>query len=537
MSSKNENAKSETSRLRSLRSATNLQNYDGSQQLNPDKVNQFLQGLLGKGLKHKTDGTLEAEPTDQYQLLVAVEAGDQEALSQIQLGGERKLVSSQTAFCRELVGGVPFGFTLPAPPSVSSRHAAAEMTECYESSMLWDVPFTTINDTAPNAAADRLVTALNAYGNDYKGPKDNGSVNRKLLFRGTATGCQFGPYLSQFLMHDFDLGNNPIVQKYTFDMGVYGVSEANVLELQKGNKPNTQLKGTTPMRPYTPRGLGSLVHVDFVYQFFYYAAQMILNCGINRHGAYVDIYPDEAFVTNGGVVTVATAVADVCKHAMSGAWAQKWRRHLKLRPEEMAIRVVKQKDGVISNVIHPDFYTISNPTIEAVEAFNAPLSGEAKAWLPLMYAEGCPCHPAYPSGHATVAGACATILKMIFENANWSNMSLYSSVIESADGNNTRQYTGTDTAAMTVHTELNKLAANIAHGRMFGNVHYRADGDYGMLLGEKIAIAYYEDYLHRQIEPWGDITFTKFDGTTHKLVSGGGQTRAVGTPARFENEI
>lgn len=537
MSSKNENAKNETSRLRSLRSATNLQNYDGSQVLNDDKVTQFLPGLYCKGLKHLDDGSLLADPVDQYQLLVALEAGDQNALNQISLGGQRRLVETQAAFSRELTGGIPLGFSMPAPPTVSSRWGANEMCEVYEMALCADIPFTTLNDNVANTDADRAVNVMNAFGDDFKGPKDNGSVTRKLLFRGTAVGNEWGPYVSQFLMHDFNLGSNPITQKYVFDTGYYGITESDHLEIQKGNVPKPQTKSTTPLRPYTPRGLASLVHVDFVYQFFYYAGQMILNAGIPRHGAYTDMYPDAAFVNNGGVVVVATALADVTKHALTGTWAQKWRQHLRLRPEEMAGRVVKQKEGVLSNVIHPSMYTDGNPTVEAVEQLVAPLTGQAKAFLPLLYAEGSPTHPAYPAGHAVVAGACATILKMIFANSNWSAMSPYDQIIESVDGNNTRQYTGTDTAAMTVHTELNKLASNCSISRNMAGVHYRADGDYGMELGEKIAIAYYEDYLTRQTEPWGTISFTKFDGTTHTLKSGGGQTRAVGTPARFENEI
>ena len=37
------------------------------------------------------------------------------------------------------------------------------------------------------------------------------------------------------------------------------------------------------------------------------------------------------------------------------------------------------------------------------------------ALLPQAYAEGCPIHPAYPSGHATIAGACVTVLKAFFD--------------------------------------------------------------------------------------------------------------------------
>ena len=35
--------------------------------------------------------------------------------------------------------------------------------------------------------------------------------------------------------------------------------------------------------------------------------------------------------------------------------------------------------------------------------------------LPMAFPEGSPMHPAYGAGHATVAGACVTILKAFFK--------------------------------------------------------------------------------------------------------------------------
>jgi len=46
---------------------------------------------------------------------------------------------------------------------------------------------------------------------------------------------------------------------------------------------------------------------------------------------------------------------------------------------------------------------------------------------------------------------------------------------------------------MTVGSELDKLASNVALGRNFGGVHYRQDGDEGILLGENVAIKYLQD--------------------------------------------
>jgi hypothetical protein len=37
------------------------------------------------------------------------------------------------------------------------------------------------------------------------------------------------------------------------------------------------------------------------------------------------------------------------------------------------------------------------------------------ALLPMAFQEGSPMHPSYGAGHATVAGACVTILKAFFD--------------------------------------------------------------------------------------------------------------------------
>ena len=38
--------------------------------------------------------------------------------------------------------------------------------------------------------------------------------------------------------------------------------------------------------------------------------------------------------------------------------------------------------------------------------------------LPAAFPEGSPTHPSYTAGHATVAGACVTILKAMFDTQN-----------------------------------------------------------------------------------------------------------------------
>jgi hypothetical protein len=512
-------AKNEMGRLRSLRASYNIQHFDPTQVINQDKIDQNLPGLFGKALAHMNDGSLLADPNEQYQVLVAMEAGDQDALAQITLGGGRKFVDSQAAFAHELVGGDPYGFSFESCPTLASNQACAELLEDYEMAICRDKSWDTINSNAVDADCSRAVDMLNAFGDDFKGLKEGGQVTRQTLFRGNCYGNQYGPHMSQFAVHDFTSGAHPIIQKYILDTGDYGNTEANFFSIQEGNIPVAQTTSAPDSyRLFSPRGLGSLIHNDFVYQFFYYAAQILVAAGVPRNAAYSDIYPDEAFVTNGGLVHMVTALADVTKNAFTAAWVHKWRNHLRLRPEEMAARVVKQEEGVLNGLVNTNFFASSHgqDTVNAIKAYNLANSGENAAYLPLMYAEGSPMHPAFPAGHATTAGAMATILKLIFADVAWTTTNLGTDlgrVLESNDGANLTDYTG-DTANMTVHTELNKLAANCAMGRNVAGVHYRADSDGGNRLGEKVAVEYYKDYMSRQIQPHAQISCLGFDGNT-----------------------
>jgi len=69
---------------------------------------------------------------------------------------------------------------------------------------------------------------------------------------------------------------------------------------------------------------------------------------------------------------------------------------------------------------------------------------------------GVPRHPAYPSGHSTVGGATAGLLKSFFPDSD-------------------------------DQQELNNLADNSGLARMWAGIHYRADHKFGIALGEAVA--------------------------------------------------
>jgi hypothetical protein len=128
--------------------------------------------------------------------------------------------------------------------------------------------------------------------------------------------------------------------------------------------------------------------------------------------------------------------------------------------------------------------------------------------LPQAYPEGAPTHPAYPSGHAVIAGACVTMLKAFFDES----FVIPDPVEAVHDGLSLAPYKGG--APLTVGGELNKLASNIALGRNTAGIHWRSDGIEGLKLGEAVALSMMVDMRGCFYERFAGFSLTKFDGTT-----------------------
>jgi hypothetical protein len=492
---------------RMAQSTERSKEIEENQVVNPDVVQDNYSALYSKGMTHNSS-TLITDESKIKELQIAISTGEQDDFDDLDKAGARKQVSPQAALSFENMGGDPDGFTMPAPPALASRQAAAEMVEVYEKNILRDMTFSELNEGGANVDADRAVANLNLFGSDFKGPKIGGVVTRKVLFRGLGPKEDVGPYVSQLLLHPVVFGAHTITQKYVQRTGQYGITEANFLAIQNGNIPVAQTLGDTRYCS-TPRDLGSIAHVDFVYQQFLYASLILM--GRARQSGFPTLAKEDRFVTNGGPVDLGCAVTEIARHALKAAWAQKWIKHLRLRPEAMAARAVKEIEGVLpSGTVHADL--LSSSTIDAVKAYNVSKGGENKAWLPFQVAEGSPLHPSYPAGHAAIGGACATIIKLYIADAAWSTTGL--GVKESLDGVNLTDYTGADASQMTIHGELNKIASNIAIARNMLGVHYRSDGDEGVKLGEKVAIQWFKDLREQQNEVIGPISIVKFDGTT-----------------------
>jgi hypothetical protein len=130
-------------------------------------------------------------------------------------------------------------------------------------------------------------------------------------------------------------------------------------------------------------------------------------------------------------------------------------------------------------------------------------------FLSQAFPEGSPTHPAYPTGHGTVAGACITVLKFFFDG----DLILPNPKVSSSDGTTPNNYAGSDAGQMSVNGELHKLAHNISFGHgIHAGIHWRSDSDTSIQLGEAVALSFLQDRAHTYNERF-TVKLTKLDGS------------------------
>lgn len=122
-------------------------------------------------------------------------------------------------------------------------------------------------------------------------------------------------------------------------------------------------------------------------------------------------------------------------------------------------------------------------------------------------------HPSYGAGHATVAGACVTVLKAYFDHG-WTPPEWFDgsdSIAYESNANGSTLLKKTLAKPLTIEGELNKLAANIAIGRNWAGVHYYSDYIESMRMGEQVAIGMLEEQKLTYPENFS-MTVPLFDG-------------------------
>jgi hypothetical protein len=445
-----------------------------------------------KGLQHDALG--EVAPASFASLLAALESGAPADFEAILLGGPRPLTNPMAGLAFDLEGPDSHACFQPPAPRFASAEAAGEAVELYWMALARDVAFGDYpSDPVAQSAAANLAALT-----DFSGPSDAAH-----LFRGFTPGDLAGPYVSQFLMHPVPFGALEIDQRMeTVPAGIDYLTDF-------GPWLNAQNGAAVPGYPRDPvrryirnlRDLAQWVHVDALYQAYLDACLILLAEGapFSPGNPYAGSQTQVGFGTFGGP-HILSLVTEVATRALKCVWYQKWFVHRRLRPEEFGGRVHAHRTGMATYPLHTDI--LGSPALDAVE------SKYGTFLLPQAFPEGSPTHPSYGAGHATVAGACVTILKAWFDEAH----ALQDPLVPTADGTALVPYAGPDAGNLTVGGELNKLAANIAIGRNGAGVHWRSDYTESVRLGEEIAI----DILQEQKLTYAErpaFAFTRFDGS------------------------
>jgi len=486
-------------------------------------LNQF--NSFRKGLIHDKDGLVKA--SDYKKFKEACEDQELKKFEKVKIGTAatsfRKWESPTAGAIYELEGADAQAVTMPPAPQLDSDELAAEMAEVYLMALLRDVPFTDYNSDS------RIVAAADALDSMpwFHSAKGRGKVTKQNLFRGEGTGVHDGHLLSQFLLvgtPDITVSKKGAQAKGInsdpeglIEFGAQRIDQRvraalpgldfmqnlkSWLKVQRGSDiPNIDpmhfvKEGSTspPDRRFiaTGRDLATYVHFDALYQAYLNACLILLASdakfqpGFPHQGAK----HTKGFAQFGGP-HILTLVTEVATRALKAVRYQKFTNHRRARPEQLAglISQFKKFEHATKNpfaAMAPlvrrldTVHYQGKPLLEAVDHHN---KGQGY-FLPMAFPEGSPMHPAYGAGHATVAGACVTILKSFFHTEGVKVKTAY--VPDKSSGFK-KLIRKTPNRPLTVEGELNKLAANISIGRNIGGVHYYTDYSESLKMGEQIA--------------------------------------------------
>ena len=427
---------------------------------------------------------------------------------------------------------------------------------------------------------------------------DNGQLTTANVFRGVTPGDLHGPYLSQFLLlgsplpadgasaKDIDTikrgfigyGAQQISQRYQPHQECldHMTDPGSFLDVQEGAKIGGNQFEKKARFITTPRDLATFVHYDALYQAYLNACLMLLGFGApvdpgiaahNNLGA--PLAADLQNVTDGfalfGGPHILNLVTEVATRGLKAVRYQKFNVHCRLRPEAVAGLVEFDPAGVgtaigakLSNDLKDRIRKWNSFQNDAANFAMRPDLDPAKVagsfnldtlLLPMAFPEGSPMHPSYGAGHATVAGACVTMLKAFFDEhavivkdtdpspdqvviipraVYEANKTRYKPLAcvsnEAQNGTRLRDVSTTLSEPLTVGGELNKLAANIAIARNMAGVHFYTDYIDSLTMGEEVAIQILRETMSafsqypEAVRP--SMSFTKFLGGLERVTAG-----------------
>ena len=456
-----------------------------------------------KALPHDKRGKVSVK--DFLTLLRGLRTGSWE-IEKVKLGGSLKLVDPACLFSTELFGLYPATYRLASCPNFSSVQTASEMAELYAMALLRDLPFTSYTT---NLAVMSVCDMLNGF-SDFRGPKSRtqvsktfgGKVTSSVLFRCNTRGDVEGPYVSQFFFYSYNQGIASLAQKYVFfTPGVdYMTTNETVLSCQNGTVLEKRITAPTYSRYITNlRDGASYCYNDLPGQPAATAAMILLTLKtpFGSYNPYANgTLTKEAAFVDFGIVDMFNLIERGTRLALLACWQHKW-SNLRLRPEAFGIQVQR----ACTKKENP--YGISRELLES-PILKRIAHKYGSYYLPQAYPEGCPVHPAYPGGHAVLAGCTITIVKAFFDCSG-----KMKGFVPSSDGTKLVDV-GID---LNINDELDKYASNIAMFRSAAGIHYRSDNQAGLELGELVGL----ELLHEHVKRY---TFAKKVGFVVKKRNG-----------------
>ncbi|MDP9120892.1 MAG: vanadium-dependent haloperoxidase, partial [Acidobacteriota bacterium] len=476
---------------------------NGDEERYPNRI-----GSYSKGLPHDAWG--EVDEAAYGGLLRAATSGSWDDFEAIRMGGVVKLTNPQAGFAFDMEGADTQYLAIPPAPALSSAEEAGEAVELYWMALLRDVHFLDYGESPDVAAALADINRLQ----DFRGTRRHGAVTAQTLFRDPLPGTSRGPYISQFLWRPAPFGAEVIDRLIHSPVSGLDhlVSYSDWLDAQSGIEPIKPPR-LEPGRRYIRNGrdLAGWVHADILFQAYFIACLILgappdpgdmathggIGCPYNPSNPYLASRNQVGFATF-GLPYIKSTLCEVASRALKATWYQKWLVHRRLRPEAFG--------GVVHNQVTANRYPgLLHGDLLGSPALARVFSRHGTYLLPQAFPEGCPTHPSYSAGHATVAGACVTVLKAMFDES----FVIRAPLVPSPDGVSLLPYTGPE---LTVGGELNKLASNIATGRNIAGVHWRSDATESLKLGEAIAMSILADHTACFDERFAGFSFTDFAG-------------------------
>lgn len=386
--------------------------------------------------------------------------------------------------------------------------------------------------------------------------RDIWSLHPQGIFRGFTPGDAVGPYLSQFLLiGNTGVNGNDLAQLISDGRIAYGSVRVDQrvrvatpcrdymttfetwLDVQNG----ADLRGleTYERDPSyrfitTPRDLATYVHYDALYEAYLNACLTMLGLGVPFDPGLPFEAPDvddrQTGFASFGTAQILSLVTEVATRALKAVRYQKFHVHRRLRPEALAGLIDRHQESGLPEAAQQEVEPVSQLVaqlkcvglLDLVAKHNhcqnkaADRKGDASAngrrlFLPMAFPEGSPMHPSYGAGHATVAGACVTLLKGFFDHGFELRDAAGKPLVLEPNADGSALVALNIDQVLTVEGELNKLAANISIGRDWAGVHYFTDYIESLRLGEQIALGLLEEQRLTYGENFA-MTVPLFDG-------------------------